>query len=69
MKYAVFDAHCDTALELWSRGETLETCTTAVDLLATDYPAYGQFFAICPLSLGRGARPAGRFFLKSMGTF
>ena len=33
MKYAVFDAHCDTALELWSRGETLETCTTAVDLL------------------------------------
>lgn len=69
MKYAVFDAHCDTALELWSRGETLKTCTTAVDLLAADYPAYGQFFAICPLSMGQGSEACGEIFSNVYGHF
>ena len=69
MKYAVFDPHCDTALELWSRGETLETCTTAVDLLAADFPAYGQFFAICPLSVGQGSEACGAVFSQIYGTF
>ena len=32
--YVVLDAHCDTAAELWKRGETLDHCTTDVSLAA-----------------------------------
>lgn len=49
-KYVVLDAHCDTAAELWKRGQTLDQCTTDVSLAASkELAGYGQFFAICPL--------------------
>lgn len=69
MKYAVFDAHCDTALELWRRGETWETCTTEVDLKTADFPAYGQFFAFCPLPLGQGTEACVEIFTQAYGHF
>ena len=48
--YVVLDAHCDTAAELWKRGETLDHCTTDVSLAAAgELAGYVQFFAICPL--------------------
>ena len=50
MKYTVFDSHCDTASELWRRGERLSRNTCHVSLERTaGFAGYGQFFAFCTL--------------------
>lgn len=44
----LFDAHCDTALELWLRGEGLLENTCHIDLQkARAFSAYAQVFAFC----------------------
>lgn len=51
MSIPVFDAHCDTAFELWYRQETLERNTCHIDLeKAGDFSAYTQIFAFCSLA-------------------
>lgn len=56
MKYTVFDSHCDTASELWRRGERLSRNTCHVSLERTaGFAGYGQFFAFCTL----GGRDTG----------
>ncbi len=48
MKLRLFDAHCDTAYELWRRGERLARSSCHVDLQkAEDLAAYAQIFAFC----------------------
>ena len=48
--YVVFDSHCDTATELWSRKETLERNTCHVSLpQMRQLAGCGQFFAFCTL--------------------
>ena len=43
-----FDGHCDTAFELWSRGEQLAENTCHIDLgKASAFRAYAQVFAFC----------------------
>ena len=47
-KYVVFDSHCDTASELWSFGQALQSNNLMVSLDRTeDFAGYGQFFAFC----------------------
>ena len=48
MNFCLFDAHCDTAYELWRRGECLanNSCHIALDK-AVDFSAYAQVFAFC----------------------
>lgn len=56
MKYTVFDSHCDTASELWRRGERLSRNTCHVSLERTaGFAGYGQYFAFCTL----GGRDTG----------
>ena len=56
MKYTVFNSHCDTASELWRRGERLSRNTCHVSLERTaGFAGYGQFFAFCTL----GGRDTG----------
>lgn len=51
MKCRVFDAHCDTAFELWYRKEPLNKNTCHIDLeKASAFSAYAQIFAFCSLS-------------------
>lgn len=48
MKLRVFDAHCDTAFELWKRNEPLAENSCCVDLQkCADFAAYAQVFAFC----------------------
>lgn len=48
MKVRLFDAHCDTAYELWQRGEDLARSTCHIDLeKAAELGAYAQIFAFC----------------------
>ncbi len=57
MKPRLFDAHCDTAYELWSRGEHLARNSCHIDLeKAAPLRAYAQVFAFCSCA---GA-PVGR---------
>ena len=43
-----FDGHCDTAYELWRRGEQLSQNTCHIDLgKASAFRAYAQVFAFC----------------------
>ena len=43
-----FDGHCDTAFELWYRGEQLAKNTCHIDLgKASAFRAYAQVFAFC----------------------
>lgn len=43
-----FDGHCDTAFELWCRGEQLAENTCHIDLgKASAFRAYAQAFAFC----------------------
>lgn len=43
-----FDGHCDTAFELWNRGEQLAENTCHIDLgKASAFRAYAQVFAFC----------------------
>lgn len=43
-----FDGHCDTAFELWYRGEQLAENTCHIDLgKASAFRAYAQVFAFC----------------------
>ena len=43
-----FDGHCDTAYELWHRGEQLSQNTCHIDLgKASAFRAYAQVFAFC----------------------
>lgn len=49
-KYVVFDSHCDTAYELWRRGQALARTDCMVSLPQMEELAgYGQFFAFCTL--------------------
>lgn len=44
----LFDGHCDTAYELWRRGQPLEKNTCHIDLRkASAFGAYAQVFAFC----------------------
>ncbi len=44
----LFDGHCDTAYELWRRGQPLENNTCHIDLRkASAFGAYAQVFAFC----------------------
>ena len=44
----LFDGHCDTAYELWTRGEGLERNSCHIDLQkAAGLEAYAQVFAFC----------------------
>lgn len=48
MKLRLFDAHCDTAYELWRRNEPLRRNSCHIDLeKAADFSAYVQIFAFC----------------------
>ena len=51
MKMRLFDAHCDTAFELWRREESLEknSCHISLDK-AAGFDAYAQIFAFCSLA-------------------
>lgn len=50
-RYVIFDSHCDTASELWQKGQTLEQTDCAVSQAGMDRLAgYGQFFAFCTLA-------------------
>lgn len=47
MKYSLIDTHCDTAYELFVRGESLDTNTCHISLArAQEYKNYAQFFAV-----------------------
>lgn len=51
MSIRVFDAHCDTAFELWYRKESLAKNSCHIDLeKAAIFSAYAQVFAFCSLS-------------------
>ncbi|MBQ7871315.1 MAG: membrane dipeptidase [Oscillospiraceae bacterium] len=51
MSCRVFDAHCDTAFELWYRREHLKKNNCHIDLeKAAAFDAYAQVFAFCSLS-------------------
>ena len=57
MKPRLFDAHCDTAYELWSRGEHLARNSCHIDLeKAAPLRAYAQVFAFCSCA----GTPVGR---------
>lgn len=46
-KTKLIDTHCDTAFELWHKGEGIEHNTCHIDLeKASDYDSYAQFFAV-----------------------
>lgn len=48
MNFRLFDAHCDTAYEIWRRGEGLSENSCHVALDKTDpFSAYAQIFAFC----------------------
>lgn len=48
MNFSVFDGHCDTAYELWQRGEGLSENTCHIDLRkAAAFDGYAQVFAFC----------------------
>lgn len=50
-QYVVFDSHCDTASELWQKGQTLDKTDCMVSLPQMEQLAgYGQFFAFCTLA-------------------
>lgn len=51
MKMRLFDAHCDTAFELWQREEGLEENTCHISLKnAEKFDSYAQIFAFCSLA-------------------
>lgn len=53
----LFDGHCDTAYELWTRGEGLARNSCHIDLQkAAGLEAYAQVFAFC----SNAGRPGGR---------
>ena len=48
--FPAFDAHCDTALELWERQASLRQNSGQWDLArAAQLPGWAQFFAFCPI--------------------
>ena len=48
MRVRLLDGHCDTAFELWRRGESLLHNTCHVDLNKADrLENYAQIFAFC----------------------
>lgn len=50
-QYVVFDSHCDTASELWRKGQTLlhTDCMISHNQMK-QFAGYGQFFAFCTLA-------------------
>lgn len=51
MSICLFDGHCDTAYELWLRGESLLQNTCHIDLgKAAAFGAYAQVFAFCSMA-------------------
>jgi len=68
MNYPILDGHCDTALELYAKGETLQNATGHVNLSnLREYPRFAQFFAFCPVEKER-ENPAA-FYQKSLQNF
>ncbi len=54
MSLRLFDAHCDTAFELWRRREHLGRNTCHIDLeKAKNFSEYAQIFAFCSLAGSR----------------
>lgn len=68
MNYPIIDGHCDTALELYIKGESLQSASGHVDLqkLRT-YPRFAQFFAFCPVEKQR--ENAAALYEKSLQNF
>lgn len=60
MKLRVFDGHCDTAFELWYRGESLSANSCHIDLQkAAGFSSYAQVFAFCSMSGCYDGAPCG----------
>ncbi len=69
-RYAVFDGHCDTATELWARGQSLEDTACAVSLpQARQLAGYGQFFAFCTPSIPKTGASCPELLERSYGYF
>lgn len=61
-KYPIFDGHCDTAVELWRKGEGLQSNSGQVSLeQAAEFPAYVQFFAFCTVWMDTPQTNPARF--------
>lgn len=64
MKLRLFDAHCDTAYELWRRGEHLVRSSCHIDLeKAAALDAYAQVFAFCSYA-GQPGAPRAETLLR-----
>ena len=62
MKYPVLDGHCDTAVELWRKGESLAKNSGQISLAqAAEFPAYVQFFAFCTVWIKNAQTDEERF--------
>ena len=62
MKYPVLDGHCDTAVELWRKGESLAKNSGQISLTqAAEFPAYVQFFAFCTVWIENAQTDEERF--------
>ena len=62
MKYPVLDGHCDTAVELWRKGESLAENSGQISLAqAAEFPAYVQFFAFCTVWIKNAQTDEERF--------
>lgn len=63
MRDCLFDGHCDTAYELWQRGEGLLENTCHIDLRkAAAFEGYAQVFAFCSYA----AKPASDYLTKPL---
>ena len=61
-KYPVLDGHCDTAVELWRKGESLAENSGQISLAqAAEFPAYVQFFAFCTVWIKNAQTDEERF--------
>ena len=62
MKYPVLDGHCDTAVELWRKGESLAKNSGQISLAqAAEFPADVQFFAFCTVWIKNAQTDEERF--------
>lgn len=76
-RYVVFDSHCDTATELWHRGQTLMRNSCHVSLpRAEAFGGYGQFFAFCTMAGAEGGYTHSqllwephKYFMKQLERF
>ena len=57
----LFDGHCDTALELWQRGDPLSRNSCHIDLQKTQkFENYAQIFAFCPSGMPAASAMPGQ---------